>query len=56
MLCRESADKLKSMIGFRKILIHRYIELDRELPSEILADEEFRDALKIAKEILEYAY
>ncbi|RLE93805.1 MAG: hypothetical protein DRJ55_03335 [Thermoprotei archaeon] len=56
VLCRESRDKLKSMIGFRNILIHRYLELDHELLREILADKKFRDALKIAKEILEYAY
>ena len=56
VLCRESTDKLKSMISFRNILINRYLELDRELLREILADKKFRDALKITKEILEYAY
>jgi len=52
ILAPEDGEKMKSMIGFRNVLVHRYLELSRELVVEILTERRYRDILAIAYKIL----
>jgi len=55
MLNAANADRLRRMIGLRNVLVHRYLELDRELVLTILRERRYRELLAIAHELLKRA-
>jgi len=51
----DEKDDIIEMIGFRNILVHRYLDIDREIIHDILLERKYRNILKYAYKILRYA-
>jgi len=55
ILSEGNAERLRRMIGFRNVLVHRYLELDKQLLLEILGERRYREMLAVAYELLRNA-
>lgn len=52
---KSDSDLFRRIVGFRNILVHRYLGVDLELLREILQKELYRDISKLAFKILKVA-
>ncbi len=55
VLPREEAELLRKVVGFRNIVVHEYLRIDRDIVARILGERRYLKLVDIAKKILEEA-